>query len=293
MADADIHELRATARREAAAPPIVMADLPTGTYERVRLPDGAPVPEVWLYRPESGPEPPGVFVSLHGGGFVLGDPSVDDRYCRYLANRTGCAVVNLDYLLAPEHPFPAAVEQVYAVLDWLATRGADGVDGSRLAVGGHSAGGNLSAAACLLARERGGPALRGQVIDYAPLDLLTPPSRKTAPGLPDDDARLEAQVGARFNAWYLRTPDDAANPIASPVLADDLTGLPPALVVTAELDTLRAEGDRYAERLVAAGVPTEHAVFAGCRHGFTHAGPEAQAVEAWERMAAFVRRVLA
>lgn len=241
----DVATFRQESEQEVARRPRALAELPTGTYERVAAP-GAPVPELMLYRPHDVVGVPGVFVNLHGGGFVLGDWRADDPYCRLMADTAGCAVLNLDYVLAPEHPFPAAVEQTYAVLEWLAAQGATiGVDPGRLAVGGHSAGGNLSAAACLLARERGGPRVRGQVIDHAPLDLATSTGAKAArSGYASPTAELDAEVGAKFNAWYLPTPQHATDPLASPLLADDLSGLPPALVITAGQDVLRADGER-------------------------------------------------
>lgn len=292
----DIDEVRAQARAFAAAEPRVMPELPSGTYETAPTGEEAPVSEVMVYRPRSGRALPGIFVNLHGGGFVLGDALVDDPYCRYLADRADVAVVNFEYVLAPEHKFPAAIEQVYALLNWLAGHGEElGLDGTRLAVGGHSAGGNLATAACMLARDRGGPALRGQVLDYPPLDLATAPATKVADVPPPPLAEgqpSEAEMGALFNAWYLASPAQAADPLASPVHAPRLAGLPPALVITAELDPLRAEADRYAERLAEAGVATEHRVFEGCRHGFTHAGPHDEAVEAWDAMASFIARVL-
>ena len=159
-----------------------------------------------VYRPTEGPELPGVYLNLHGGGFVLGDWQPDDPYCRYLADAAGCVVVNLDYLLAPEHPFPAAVHQTAAVLEWLAEHASQlGADASRIVVGGHSAGGNLAAAACLLAARRGGPRLRGLLVDYAPLDLATPPSsearrrrdrRRRGPGVREHGRALQRLVPA-------------------------------------------------------------------------------------------------
>lgn len=310
IATMDIATFRAGAAADAASWPRALGHLPAGTYERVPLPAGAPLPELMVYRPATGgPAPavpgrpdgpgrpaPGVFVNLHGGGFVLGDWESDDPYCRLLADEAGCVVVNVDYLLAPEHPFPAAVEQTYALLAWLASNGASvGVDGSRLAVGGHSAGGNLAAATCLLAARREGPALRGQVVDYAPLDLATAPGDKAAGpvDLPPEVADLDMRTGARFNDWYLPAPELARDPLASPVLAEDLAGLPPTLVITAEKDLLRGEGDRFAARLAAAGVATEHLVFADSFHAFTHLGPDEPALKAWLLMAGFLRRVLA
>jgi len=284
-----IGTFRADARGQAELQPRALPHLPLGTYERVRVP-GAPVPELMVYRPVGAADGPGLYVNLHGGGFVLGDWQSDDPYCRYLADEAGVVVVNLDYVLAPEHPFPAAVHQTAALLDWLAAHAAlIGADGSRIAVGGHSAGGNLSAAACLLTARRGGPRLRGLLVDYAPLDLATPPESKVG-GTAGSE---EAQIGARFNAWYLPSPADGSDELASPVLAADLAGLPPSLVITAEHDLLRAEGDLFADRVRAAGVETEHVVVPGAGHGFTHVGPEQDAEAAWSRMADFLKRVLA
>lgn len=290
-----IRTFRSAAREHARRLPRAMAHLPLGTYERVGVTRGAPVTELMVYRPAGGPTAPGVFVNLHGGGFVLGDWRSDDPYCRYLADAAGCVVVNLDYLLAPEHPFPAAVHQTADLLAWLADDAAAiGGDGSRVAVGGHSAGGNLSAAACLLTARRQGPRVRGLVVDYAPLDLATPPDQKLVEGdLRAAGAAELARAGARFNAWYLPVPTDGADELASPLLAPDLSGLPPTLVITAERDLLRAEGDRFAERLRTAGVDVEHAVVPDADHGFTHVGPEEHAAAAWGGMAAFLRRVLA
>ncbi|WP_315092945.1 alpha/beta hydrolase [uncultured Cellulomonas sp.] len=286
----EVRLFRTEAQRHAGSRLRVMPELPVGTYETVT----GPVGELMLYRPAGVEALPGVFVNLHGGGFVLGDWEGDDPYCRFLADAAGCAVINLDYVLAPEHPYPAAVHQTSDLLAWLAEHGADlGVDASRLAVGGHSAGGNLAAAAALLARRRGGPRLRGVVVDYAPLELSVRPDAKLTGAVRDDPGAVAlAAVGARFDAWYLPDLRDGADELASPALAPDLAGLPPTLVITAENDLLRAEGDRYAGRLRAAGVETEHAVYPGCGHGFTHDGPQEQAVDAWHRMAAFLRRVL-
>jgi acetyl esterase len=232
-----------------------------------------------------------VFINLHGGGFCLGFPEVDDVYCRRLAEEAGCVVLNVDYVLAPEHPFPQAVHECYDV----ARAVADGVlklpiDPDRMAIGGHSAGGNLAAAVSLLARKRGGPAFALQIIDYAVLDLATPP-REKGKGLELRDDLLD--LGESYNAWYLQSPGDARTPLASPLLEPDLTGLPPALVITAEADPLRDEGERYARRLKAAGVDVVAKAYAGCGHGFTHVGPAEAADDAWSLMAQRLRAAFA
>ncbi|WP_087508263.1 alpha/beta hydrolase [Cellulomonas iranensis] len=289
----DLRAMRADAATQDTHPTSLLAGVPTGTAEHVALADDAPVRALRVYRPSGVTTTPGVFVNLHGGGFVLGDGGGDDPYCRFLADAAGCVVVNLDYPLAPEHPYPAAVHHVAHVLAWLATHGTVlGVDGGRVAVGGHSAGGNLAAAACLLGARRGGPRPVGLVVDYAPLDLARPPAEKLTAEHRAGAAEL-AEVGARFNAWYLPDAARGAEDLASPLLAEDLTVLPPTLVVTAALDLLAAEGDAFAERLRAAGVATTHATFPGVDHGFTHAGPVREAVAAWHVMGGFLAGVLA
>jgi acetyl esterase len=292
----DIHAFRRGSREMATALPRVLPDLPCGTYDRIPVPGEAGVTELMVYRPSGVPGPWPVYLNLHGGGFVIGDWEADDPYCRFLADTAGCAVVNMDYVLAPEHPFPATIEQTYALLAWLSRHGGDlGLDGGRLAVGGHSAGGNISAAVGLLAAERAEFALRGQILDYAPLDVATSPRAKPNPDPAPDP--LWAEFGVRaaesFNAWYLSDPADARNPLASPLLAPELAGLPPALVLTAGYDVLCAEGETYARRLAEAGVPTEHVSYEKCPHAFTHFWPGEAAVDAWNRMARFLARVLA
>ncbi|MBI4941777.1 MAG: alpha/beta hydrolase [Actinobacteria bacterium] len=291
----EVAEFRERARAQAADFPPALTDLSYGTFETIAL-HQAPVTDLMLYRPAGVAAPHPVYVNLHGGGFVLGHWEADDPYCRLLADQAGCAVVNMDYVLAPEHPFPGAVEQVHALLVWLTEHGAGyGLDATRMVIGGHSAGGNLSAAVCLLNAERGGVALRGQILDYPPMDLVTSPSAKPNPdpSIPPELLAFLLASAEKFDNWYVPDAAERSNPLVSPVCATDLTGLPPALVITAELDILRAEADRYAKMLEQAGVPTEHVMFTGCQHGFTHIGPPDQAREAWRRIADFLRRHLA
>lgn len=260
--------------------------------DRVVVPTDAGPVTVHVYRPPAdapgtGGAPP-VYVNLHGGGFVARHPEFDGHICRVLAAETGCVVVNVDYDVAPQRPFPVAAQQAYAVACWAATTGAreHGWDGARLAVGGQSAGGNLSASACLRARDEGGFGAALQVLVYPPLDLAQDPGDKHArtakplisPGL----ARL-------FNHSYVVDPARRADPLVSPLHASDLAGLPPALVVTADLDLLRDEGDRYAERLAAAGVPVRHHVAPGVDHAFTHVEPTAPTRDLLDVVVAEVR----
>lgn len=225
---------------------------------------GGEVP-VRVYRPEAeGPLP--MLVYYHGGGWVLGTLDSVDPICRRLARRIGCLVVSVDYRLAPEHPFPAAVDDAYAALTW-AHEQADalGGDPTRLGVAGTSAGGNLAAATGL--RAGGDHSLRAQALLY-PItdhDFRTESYRENA-----DGPLLTRQDMIWFWEQYLRSPVDAHNPFASVLRADrdDLASTPPAEVVTAGHDPLRDEGVAYAERLADAGADVNHAHHPSMAHGF-------------------------
>jgi acetyl esterase len=205
-------------------------------------------------------------VFFHGGGWVIGDLESHDPLCRHLANASGCTVVSVDYRLAPEHKFPAAVEDCLAATEWVAETGASlGIDSERLAVGGDSAGGNLAAVTSLLARDRGSPPLRYQLLLYPPLDFAGKhPSRSRFA-----EGYLLTRATMRwFSEHYLRRPEDAASWSASPLQAADLAGLPPAFVLTAGFDPLCDEGVAYAERLRQHGVAVNHRHVPDQIHGF-------------------------
>lgn len=229
----------------------------------IPTPDGD-VP-VRVYTPDA-PGPLPILVYYHGGGWVIGSIETHDNTCRALANLTPCIVVSVDYRLAPEAKFPAGLEDCYAATKWVAEHGSElGGDSSRLAVGGDSAGGNLAAAVSLLARERGGPKIAYQLLIYpvtdSPCDTASHKEMGTGYGLTQDGM-------VYFWELYLSDPADATNPLCAVLRAEDLAGLPPALVITAEYDPLRDEGDAYAEKLKAAGVPVEHVAYPGQIHGF-------------------------
>ena len=205
-------------------------------------------------------------VYYHGGGFVIGGLDTHDGTCRALANASGATIVSVDYRLAPEHKYPAAADDCYAALRWVAEHGAEiGVDPQRLAVAGDSAGGNLAAVTALLARERRGPALRMQVLIYPVTDhrFDTASYRDNGEGY-----FLTTKQMQWFWDHYLERSEQGHEVSASPLRAKDLAGLPPALVITAEYDPLRDEGEAYAARLREDGVPTELARYAGQIHGF-------------------------
>ena len=226
-----------------------------------------------VYRPDAeGPLP--ILVWYHGGGWVIGSIETHDNTCRALANLTPCIVVSVEYRLAPEARFPAGPEDCYAATRWVAEHGAElGGDPSRLAVGGDSAGGNLAAAIALMARDRGGPSIAFQLLVYpvTDADFETGSYREMAEGY-----GLTRDTMMYFWELYLADPAGAANPLAS-VLRADLAGLPPALVITAEYDPLRDEGDAYAAKLQAAGVQVEHVSYPGQIHGFFAVGTMMQA----------------
>ncbi|MFF4485316.1 alpha/beta hydrolase [Streptomyces sp. NPDC001544] len=265
-------------------------DLP-GSTETLRVETGAGAVTCAVYRPsEPAGAPAPVYVNFHGGGFVVARPEQDDHICRYMAAKAGCVVVNVDYAVAPQQQFPVPVTQAYDVTAWVAANGgANGWDGSRLAVGGHSAGANLTAAVCRLARDRGTFSPRVQIIDSAPLDQLADPAGKRSLIA---KPLLSPQLMRIFTDAYVPDRADRADPLVSPGLADDLAGLPPALVITAEHDRLRDEGDAYAKALEAAGVPVTHRVFEGVDHYFTHTGPVPTAKEAFDLMATTLRTAL-
>ncbi|MFJ8109154.1 alpha/beta hydrolase [Streptomyces sp. NPDC096132] len=271
-----------------------LTDIPKHT-ETLQVETGAGRVGCTVYRPPASADTSGrpapVYVNFHGGGFVVGRPEQDDHICRYLAARAGCVVINVDYAVAPQRPFPVPVTQAYDVTAWVVENGpAHGWDGSRLAVGGHSAGANLTAGVCRTARDRGTFSPLLQILDSAPLDQLADPATKHSP-IPKP--LLAPGLMRVFAAAYVPDPADLAHPLVSPGLADDLAGLPPALVITAEYDRLRDEGDAYAKALDAAGVPVTHRVFEGVDHYFTHTGPVPAAKEALELMASTLRTAFA
>lgn len=242
-----------------------------GTPEEVAKIDNRTIPgpageiPVRIYTPEGeGPFP--ALVYYHGGGWVIGDLETVDVPCRMLANRANCVVVSVDYRLAPEHKFPAAADDSYAAAKWVVENAASiEVDADRVAIGGDSAGGNLAAVVALMARDKGEISLAYQMLIYP----VTNHSYATESYTENADGYLLTKDSmVWFWDHYLRNEDDGKNPYASPLQAKDLSGLPPALVLTGEFDPLRDEGEAYAQRLKEAGVEVEAARYDGMIHGF-------------------------
>ena len=241
-----------------------------GTAQAVHLVEDRTIPgpggqvPMRVYTPE-GRQPLPVLVYFHGGAFTMGSINTEDPLCRALANGAGCIVVSVEYRLAPEHKFPAGVEDCYAATKWVTGHAAElGGDAARLAVGGSSAGGNLAAVVALMSRDRGGPSLAYQLLMYP----VTSRACDTASHRECGRGYMLTTESMMWN-WglYLHREDEGRHPYASPLLAEDLSGLPPALVITAEFDPLRDEGEAYAVRMQQAGVSSSWRRFDGILHG--------------------------
>ncbi len=193
----------------------------------------------------------------------MGTLNQGDNACRSIARGADCVVVSVDYRLAPEHRFPTAAEDAYAALLYLVAHSDElGVDPARISVGGGSAGGNLAAVVTLMARDRAGPRIVFQVLEIPVTDL----SRDNDLEFPEEDLVISSGK-THYGSLYLGADGDASNPYASPLLANDLGGLPPALVMVAEYDPLQPEGEKYAQRLEQAGVDVEYRCWKGQFHG--------------------------
>lgn len=245
---------------------------PVALAEDRDIPGPAGTIPVRLYRPRGSraDQVLPALVYLHGGGFVIGDRDTHDVLCRSLANQAGCAVVSVDYRLAPEHKFPAAVEDCIAATRWVAQQArALALDPARIAIGGDSAGGNLATVTALALRDAGGPPLVFQLLIYP----ATAEPHDTASAKALAQGYLLTQDLIRyFTQHYVRGPEDYGDWRCSPLRAPDLSRLPPALIITAGYDPLRDEGKAYAEKLQAAGVPVRYICYEGMIHGFIMMG---------------------
>ncbi len=249
---------------------------------------------VRVYSPADQDGPLPGLVYMHGGGFVLGSAEMFSGDAERIAAEVGAVVVSVDYRLAPEHPFPAPIEDCYTALTWTAESAAElGIDPARLAIGGESAGGGLAAGTALLARDRGGPELCFQFLGVPELDdRLDTPSMRAY-----HDTPMWHRPAAEFS-WdsYLggtgirRT--EGVSPYAAPARAEDLSGLPPAFVMTCQFDPLRDEGIDYAQRLAQAGVPTELVLYPGTFHGSSLVRDAAVTRRMTEDQIAALRRAL-
>ena len=262
-----IHELPVD---EARKVPYRMIELggpeePVAQVDARTLPGPVPIP-VRVYRPSAAQDLPAL-IYFHGGGFVICNLDTHDRICRMLANASGCVVVSVDYRLAPEHRYPAAAEDAYSATRYVAEHASEfGIDPSRIAVGGDSAGANLATVVAMMARDRGGPALKFQLLIYPVTDFTehaTQSERDYGHGY-----FLEEEQMDWFADQYFATQADRHSPYASPSKASDVRGLPPAMVITGECDPLRDQGEAYAEKLRSAGVAVALKRYEGMIHPF-------------------------
>jgi acetyl esterase len=263
----------ARAAYRAARLPLQPAPAPVAAVEDRDIPGPHGPIGLRLYRPQ-GTEAKArlpALVYIHGGGFVIGDRDTHDVVCRALANEARCRVVSVDYHLAPEHKFPAAVEDCIAATAWVAREAAAlGIDPRRLAVGGDSAGGNLAAVTAIAARDAGGPPLAFQLLIYP--TVAEPHETASARELAHGNYLLTYDLMKYFERCYVRGPEDYGDWRLSPLHAPDLSRLPPAFILTAGYDPLRDEGRAYADRLQAAGVPVRYRCYESMIHGFIMMG---------------------
>jgi acetyl esterase len=230
-----------------------------------------------------------LYINFHGGAFIMNDKELDDPYCRYLANQAECVVLNVEYGKAPEYPFPKAIEQGYDIIQWVKGRAEElGIEAEKVMVGGQSSGGNIAAALCLYLEEKGDEQPLLQVLSCPMLDFVTPHAEKPEP----DKWRSRFPKAAHFiHMCYVPGKGQAGHLLASPVRAEVSGRLASALILIAESDAFRPEAECYAEKLKAAGVNVQEAIFRGCAHAFTHLGPKERAEEAWRLIAGKIKAV--
>ena len=253
-------------------------------------PDGADLP-IRIYMPKDRTEAGPGFVNFHGGGFVLGDLEVEHPRCLIMASEGGAVSVSVDYRLAPENPFPAGVEDCYATLKWVVENAAElKIDPARIAIGGGSAGGNLTAAVALMARDRGGPEVAFQILIYPVID-----DRCQTPSMLHRPDPYIWTYQNSLDMWnhYIGEDRSSVSPYAAPARAEDLSGLPPAYMMTCEHDPLRDEAILYALRLMAAGVQVELHNYPGTVHGFDFLTPSDISTRAVDEGVEAFKRALA
>ena len=266
---------------------MAMEGEPVAEVKDMVIPGPAADLKIRVYRPTADDAKLPCVVFFHGGGWVIGSIDSHDNQVRSMVNKTGAVFVSVDYRLAPEDPFPAAVEDCYAATLWVADNADElGIDAGRIAVAGDSAGGNLAAVTAQQVKERGGPELCMQVLVYPCCDMDT----DIYPSMTEnkDGPFLTKAIMDWFYNHYMGSADPA-DPRAAPIRAEDLSGLPPALVITAEMDPLRDEGEAYAQKLNEAGVSAKAVRYDGMFHGFFGFGEFLdKAKEAQEETAKYV-----
>lgn len=286
LAALDWKTLPPTAARAMMDNPLAIGEpLPMARLEDLMLPlDGRTIP-ARLYVPVGGSASSPLTLFFHGGGWVIGTLDTHDATCRELAAASGSAVLSIGYRLAPEAPYPAPLDDCFDALTWAADNGAAlGVDTTRLAVAGDSAGGNLAAGVAIMVRDRGGPPLRHQLLIYPVTDADFSTASYQANG-GGEYFLTTPQMEAFWHHYLGETPVDQA-PLATVLRTRDFAGLAPATVFTAEYDPLRDEGNAYAAQLAAVGVSVDHAQVPGMIHGFFSMSAMVPDAQEWVNRAA-------
>ena len=253
-------------------------------------PDGAPDVPIRIYMPRDRTVPGPGFVNFHGGGFILGDLETEHPRCLVMAAEGEAVSIGVDYRLAPENPFPAGVEDCYAALQWVVDNATDlKIDPAKITIGGGSAGGNLTAAVALMARDRGGPDVAFQMLFYPVID-----DRCETPSMTDGAGLYIWDYQNSLDMWnqYIGRERNNVSPYAAPARAEDLSGLPPAYMITCEHDPLRDEAILYAMRLMAAGVSVELHNYQGTVHGFDFFTPSPVSTRAVNESVEAFRRAM-
>jgi acetyl esterase len=258
MEEMTLEELRAF-----VVPTPVEQRRPVGGIEDFATPGGIPIR---LYRPTRR-RSDNLMVYLHGGGFVIGSIETHENVARNFCEALGANTLSVEYRLAPEHRFPAGLDDCLAAVRWAAAHASElGVSRDRIILGGDSAGATLAAVTCLRLRDDGGPAIAGQVLGYPVTDYHTPPTQSYIDNAKGYSLTRAAMI--RFWRYYINDASEQRHPYAAPLNAADLSSLPPALILTAEYDPLRDEGEAYAARLRESGVPVKLTRYDGLIHGF-------------------------
>ena len=262
---------------------------PFSNMKNITIPGPVEKIPIRIYTPEQSHNSP-IILFFHGGGWATGSIDTVDSICRLIAKKGSAIVVSVEYRLAPENPFPAGLNDCYAALCWTYQNAQSiGGDPRRIAVAGNSAGANLATAVALMARDKNGPPIIAQSLMYPVTNSWSTDTESQAKF--GKDFYLSTKQIESFNDGYVPRREDRKNPLVSPLLADNLKGLPPALVVTAEFDPLRDEGEAYVKRMREAGVPVVHTRYKGMIHGFVGMGRFLpQAGQAIDEMTGFLKK---